>query len=40
MKRQARATLVALTLILVWGVASASAQAAFKVPFPLHAGGK
>lgn len=40
MKRQATATLVALTLILVASVASVFAQAAFKVPFPLQAGGK
>jgi hypothetical protein len=40
MKRQATATVVALTLILVAGVASVFAQAAFKVPFPLQAGGK
>ena len=40
MKRQAAATAVALALILVAGVASAFAQAEFKVPFPITAGGK
>ena len=40
MKRQAMATGVALALLLVAGVASAFAQADFKVPFPLQAGGK
>jgi hypothetical protein len=40
MKRQATATGMALILILVAGVASVFAQAAFKVPFPLQAGGK
>ena len=40
MKRQAAATAVALALILAAGVASAFAQAEFKVPFPITAGGK
>lgn len=40
MKRQAMATAVALALFLVAGAASAFAQAEFKVPFPLQAGGK
>jgi hypothetical protein len=40
MKRQAAATAVALVLILAAGVASAFAQAEFKVPFPITAGGK
>jgi hypothetical protein len=40
MKRQAAATAVALVLFLAAGVASAFAQAAFKVPFPLKAAGK
>ncbi|MGZ5425487.1 MAG: hypothetical protein ACXWH4_13090, partial [Candidatus Aminicenantales bacterium] len=40
MKRQATATVVALAFFLVAGVASAFAQADFKVPFPLQAGGK
>ncbi|MGB8959087.1 MAG: hypothetical protein WCC00_08780 [Candidatus Aminicenantales bacterium] len=40
MKRQATATGVALAMLLVAGVASAFAQADFKVPFPLQAGGK
>lgn len=40
MKRQAMATGVALAMLLVAGVASAFAQANFKVPFPLQAGGK
>ena len=40
MKRQAKATGVALAMLLVAGVASAFAQADFKVPFPLQAGGK
>jgi len=40
MKRQTTATVVALALFLVAGVASAFAQADFKVPFPLQAGGK
>ena len=40
MKRQAAATAVALALMLAAGVASAFAQAEFKVPFPITAGGK
>ncbi len=40
MKRRAMATGVALAILLVAGVASAFAQADFKVPFPLQAGGK
>lgn len=40
MKRKATATVVALAFFLVAGVASAFAQADFKVPFPLQAGGK
>jgi len=40
MKRQATATVVALVLFLVAGAVSAFAQAEFKVPFPLQAGGK
>jgi hypothetical protein len=40
MKRQAMATVVALAVLLGAGVASAFAQAEFKVPFPLQAGGK
>jgi hypothetical protein len=40
MKRQTTATAVALAFFLVAGVASAFAQADFKVPFPLQAGGK
>jgi len=40
MKRHAAATAVALSLILVAGVASAFAQAGFKVPFPITAAGK
>ena len=40
MKRQTMATVAALALFLVAGVASAFAQAEFKVPFPLQAGGK
>ncbi len=40
MKRQAMATGVALALILAAGVALAFAQAEFKVPFPITAGGK
>jgi len=38
MKRQA--VVLALTFILVAAVASASAQAVFKVPFPIKAAGK
>jgi hypothetical protein len=40
MKRQAVATGVALALLLVGGVASAQAQATFKVPFEFQAAGK
>jgi hypothetical protein len=40
MKRQATAIFVALACGLVAGVAAALAQADFKVPFPLQAGGK
>jgi hypothetical protein len=40
MKRQAMAAAAALALFLVAGAASAFAQAEFKVPFPLQAGGK
>ena len=40
MKRQAMATVVALAVLLGAGVASVFAQAEFKVPFPLQAGGK
>jgi hypothetical protein len=40
MKRQAQATLLALASFLIAGVASANAQASFKVPFPLQAGGQ
>ncbi len=40
MKRKAMATVVALAVLLGAGVASAFAQAEFKVPFPLQAGGK
>ncbi len=40
MKRQATAAVPALAFFLVAGVASAFAQANFKVPFPLQAGGK
>jgi hypothetical protein len=39
-KRQATVLTVALAFLLVAGVASAFAQADFKVPFPLQAGGK
>lgn len=40
MKRQATAILVALAGLLVASAAAALAQADFKVPFPLQAGGK
>ncbi|HMA54034.1 MAG TPA: hypothetical protein VKT17_06205 [Acidobacteriota bacterium] len=40
MKRQATVIGVALAMLLVVGVATAFAQASFKVPFPLKAGGK
>jgi hypothetical protein len=40
MKRQAAGPIAALAFFLVAGVASAFAQADFKVPFPLQAGGK
>jgi hypothetical protein len=40
MKRQTSATVLALAFFFVAGVAPAIAQADFKVPFPLQAGGK
>jgi hypothetical protein len=40
MKRQATAAMAALAFLLAAGAALASAQTAFKVPFPLQAGGK
>ncbi len=40
MERSVRPTIGALALFLVAGLASAFAQAEFKVPFPLQAGGK
>jgi hypothetical protein len=40
MKLRATATVLALAFFLAAGVASAFAQADFKVPFPLQAGGK
>jgi len=40
MKRHATAALVALAILLAGGVLSAYAQAAFKVTFPIQAGGK
>ena len=40
MKRQATATVMALAFFLIAGVATAFAQANYKVPFPLQASGK
>jgi hypothetical protein len=40
MTRSAMATIGALALLLAMGVATAFAQAAFKVTFPIQAGGK
>jgi hypothetical protein len=40
MKRQAAVLTAALALLFLAGVAAASAQADFNVPFPLQAGGK
>jgi hypothetical protein len=40
MERSVRTTIGALALFLVAGLAPAFAQADFKVPFPLQAGGK
>jgi len=40
MKRHAKVTIAALAFLLSAGVASALAQATFKVPFPIQAGGK
>jgi hypothetical protein len=40
MKSRVTASVAALAFLLAAGAASASAQALFKVPFPLQAGGK
>ena len=40
MKRHATATLAALAILLVVGVAPAMAQVSYKVPFPFQAAGK
>ena len=40
MKRHATATLAALAILLVAGVAPALAQVTYKIPFPFQAGGR